>query len=247
MTKVKTKEEENKDLALTTENAEGIELVRQLTGEYGINDNPNKLKWINFSGKDGNYTFKEGDEVQVIGTAITGTIFKVTKKVQSDMNSEHNVRSNEFASMEDITILDGKTGDVKESGNYIDLKPKYDLKLLNILYLYVAELDRYCKLQIGGASLGGLWDYLGSFGSKDTVARWVTNFGVEEAEFKDKKGLKVKYFKATFTKGAEVTSDKLPGILAELSKVNIELSSVVEKKLELKDTGEEINIDAINL
>lgn len=239
---------DNKELTLTTENEAGIDVVRQMTGEFGINDNPNKLKWINFSGKEGKYTIKDNDEVKEIGVdglSITGTIFKVTKKVQSDMESEHNVRSDEFSDMGNITIIDDVTKEVKETGAYEDLKVKYDLKLLNILYMYVEELGIYAKLQIGGSSLGNLWDYLGSFGSKDTVARYTTKFGVDSGEFVTKKGMKVTYYKTTFTRGELVPQERLQGILGELSKVNLHLSSGVQSKLDSTNEVDTVSIEEV--
>lgn len=238
--------EENKDLALTTEDQDGIDLIRKMTGEYGAQDMSTLPQYINFSGKDGNYAEKVGEDYIEIGKEIHGTIFKVTKKVQTAMGSKTasvNVRSGEVNDTSNLELVDIVSKDVIATGDYMDLKDEYDLKLSNVLYMYLEEMDTYVRLEIKGSSLGNLWKYLQGFGKNDTVARWKTKFGVDKAEFTDDTGMKIKYYKATFARDGEVEKEKLQGILDELAKTQQALGATIEKKLELTDTGEEVDLD----
>lgn len=66
---------------------------------------------------------------------------------------------------------------------------------------------------------------------------------MDKAEFTDDTGMKIKYYKATFARDGEVEKEKLQGILDELAKTQQALGATIEKKLELTDTGEEVDLD----
>ena len=235
--------ENKEEVNLSVADQSGIDVIRKLTGEYGSNDTNNRLPFIKFASKEGKFKKKDGDAEVEIGETITGIIFKVTKRVQSKMGESPSYYSPEFESLDSVSLFDAETKEEVETSDYNTIKEKYGVKLGNVLYMYVVELGEYVRMQVSGGSLGDWWKYLGSFGAKDTILRYTTIIGCQPASSKIGKQT-INYNTLTFKKDGEVDKEFLQDILNHLSQANIQLNAGTEKKLELVDTGEDIEVEA---
>lgn len=250
----KSKEETKpvEETALTDFNAD-VNQIRDLTGENLAPVNV-KVPIIRLDGKEGGF-YKSTDEVDEegkmmwddVGKEVSGAIIKVRKKLNTAQDASYNYYSPEFDSMDDLVTLydvDGSREPVDQS-DYKTLKEKYpDLKLNEVIYLLENAEDeenrKVYRLIVKGGSLMNLWNYLKTFGSKDSCLRYTTSFGFQEV--KSDKGFK--YCQLTFKRGDVL--DNWASIANELKKMNMELSQRQEKKLEqLEDKSEVLDTDKI--
>lgn len=102
------------------------------------------------------------------------------------------------------------------------------LKFSHILYVWSPKSQEVYRLQVGGGSVANLWEYLASFGSKDTVFRYLTRFGSQDAISKE---TGQKFVQMTFEKVGEYGNWKQ--IFSEVQNLNLMLDTPVSKKAEM--------------
>lgn len=224
------------ELSLSVDNAEQIDYIKKLTGEFGV---PAGMQWVSFNGNTGKFYQGTGDNKIEIGDAVSGTIVRVAVRVETQFESRVpvKVRSNELLNTQgEIELYSLDNNELVDTLEYAEAKDKYDLKFSQILYIALDEMGgEVVKLQVSSSrSLKALWGYLGSFG-KDTVIRWKTSMGA--AEFKAEKG--GKFFHITFTRGEELDAETTQLMLTHLSAINVE---PVKKASKMINDGDTITI-----
>lgn len=217
---------------LTVTGDGGLEAIKAMTGEATA---PQGTQFITFNGDkeaDGGGKFYQGTgEAKVeIGTEINGTILRVATKVETKYLSKiSNVvaKSAEVMSTQGGITLYDNFGTEIETGEYQDLKAKYDLGFKQILYISLDEMNgEVVKLSVGGGSLSPLWDYLKLPGKDGSIVQFKTKFEAES--YKADTGV---FHKLKLTKTGDNSKEELQTQLDNLSKLGVPAVKTAEKAL----------------
>lgn len=230
---------ENKELSLTTDNKDGLEYIKALTGEFGL---PASTQYISFNGNDGKFYQGSGEAKVEISDTINGTIVRIAKRVETKYKSKvckTPVRSNEEVYIGgEIELFDRSTGESVGFVDYQEAKEKYDLGYSEILYIALDEMGgEIVKLTVKGSSLSPLWAYLRTPGENASIIQWKTKFKSEEF----KSDLGDTFYKIKFEKSGELSKEELQKALDGLSSLNVAPVKSINKANITIDKGDIID------
>lgn len=221
-----------------------IERARMLTGESEMENRGTRMKYIRFNAKidaqDGGIfqlpDGKDGDKktYKVLGEKINGIILMVTSKLKTKLDAKKSYETDEFIKFSTpIKMYENQDfSEPVDAGNKDYLQSKYDLSLINVVYLYMN--DQIYKLTVNGGSLDNLWGYLSSFHhteKEETCLQFNTIIGREEGV--NAKGLK--YWKLTFTR--DKFNDLWMNMLDSIEGISSRLTGGDTKALPASDDG----------
>ena len=243
---------------------EEINSMRIVTGETSMANEGSRLPYLDFNGRPdgGIYSKVVGKDdknksiLEPIGETVEGVIVRIRKVVQTGLDSKQKLYSSEFDNYtEQIDVYDrSDTKNPVYTGTYHEIIEKYhgELRLQNVIYLFLAEETQIYKMRVTGGSLSNFWNYLRQFtvdktGKKDTILKYITRFGSINAVSQN--GLP--YKQMTFEKVGETPQWK--EIWQELESLNAILSTTAIKKVHLltgeviadKSTPDESDIDSL--
>ncbi len=223
-----------------------VDKIRQMTGEETMESEVSSIPFLKFNGdpKDPNggkfllstgQKDEEGNNLyEELGTTIKGVILRVRKKLQTGLDDKIKKTSEEFDGLNenDVTLYDAQ-GNEETRTSVPTLRNKYpNLKIVNILYVYLIDRDQIYKMFVSSGSFRPLTEYLSSFkdaktGQKDTVLRYETIFSSQDAYGSNNRP----YKQMTFAKG-EVVGNWEP-IWAKLQETNDIIQRTAQKNQEV--------------
>ena len=161
------------------------------------------IPFLSFNGKDGIFylpKYEEKEEPESLGHSISVVIIRVRKRLDSKPGSPEEFYTAEFDSnTQPLELMQRGSQDVVDCGTYTELKSRFpQLQYREVIYFFFK--GEIFKMSIGGASLSPFWNYLKSFGRKDTLLRYETTLGSVE----EKHPQFGPYFRLSFGRGLEV-------------------------------------------